>query len=200
MADRSEKELFDAVLAGDEQAFERVYDRYHQRARVIAWRVSHRPDWVDDILNEAWCRAFRLRRTYNPDQPFAAWFAGIVRNVYREQCRKSVATFDASLDDPAGRTAEIDDLDPERIAAQAELLAGLNDCIGRLEPLDARIVRLRFFEEMTLRTVAKEVQISESTLREIRLPAAFRALRRCLDKKGIRFSDIFPAQAGDEMQ
>jgi len=200
MADLSERELFEAISAGDDHAFERIYDRYQQRARLMAWRISHRSDWVDDLLNEAWCRAFRLRKSYDPGRPFAVWLAGILQNVYREHCRKSPTTFDGDADALGAGEGPTDEQDPESTAAEAELLSGLNDCLSRLDPIEARIVRLRFFEEKTLRSIAKEVTIPESTIREVRLPAAYQALRRCLRRKGIPFFEISTAQDRDQMQ
>ncbi len=194
MPDRSEKELLQAVPAGDDRAFERIYDRFQQRIRLMAWRVSHRADWVDDLLNETWCRAFRGRKTYNPDRPFAVWMAGILQNVYREHCRKSPTTLDSAVEVAQTAAGLIDDQSPEKIAAEAEVMEGLNECIARLDDADARIIRLRFFEDLTLRAIAKEVAIPESTIRNVRLPAAYTALRKCLDKKGIKFSEVFPAQ------
>jgi len=203
MPDRSETELFEAIAAGDAVAFERIYDIYQQRARLTAWRISHRADWVDDILNEAWCRAYSQRRLFDPARPFLVWLAGILQNVYREHCRKSPVTYDGDVETQATTTAgspRLDEDSPEKIAAEAELLAGLNDCLERMDPLAVRIVRLRFFEGRTLRLVAQEVNIPESTLREVRLPAVYRALRQCLARKGIEISQVFPAQAGGPRQ
>lgn len=200
MADRLDRELFEAVKTGDDAAFERIYDRYQQQARLIAWRISHRPDWVDDLLNEAWCRAFRQRKTYNPNHAFPVWMAGILQNVYREHCRKSPTTLDGDPNDPASPLAKVDARAPEQIAAEAELLAELHDCINRLNPEDARIVRMRFFEEMTLRAVAAAISLPESTIRELRLPSAYKALRQCLARKGVRFSELFPAHGDVESQ
>jgi RNA polymerase sigma-70 factor (ECF subfamily) len=198
MNDRTEAELFERVVSGDEEAFERVYDRYHQRVRLVAWRISHRPDWVDDLLNEAWCRAFGQRMSYDPARPFVVWMAGILRNVYREECRKSPSTLDSQLGHARPADSQIDDVSPERIAAEAELLGGLNECVDRLGEEDARVIRLRFFEGKTLRQTGQEVRIPESTLRDVRIPAIFKTLRLCLESKGIRFSGIFPAQAGGD--
>lgn len=200
MADRSDRELFEAVKTGDDAAFERIYDRYQQQARLIAWRISHRPDWVDDLLNEAWCRAFRQRKTYNPDHAFTVWMAGILQNVYREHCRKSPLTLDGDPDDVGAPLSKVDVRDPEQIAAEAELLAELHDCINRLDSEDARIVRLRFFEDKTLRAVADTLNIPESTIRGLRLPTAYKTLRQCLARKGVRFSELFPAHGDDEPQ
>lgn len=200
MTDRSEKELFDAMLTGDEAAFERVYDRYNQVVRVIAWRISHRADWVDDILNETWCRAFRQRTSYKPAYRFQVWMSGILQNVYREHCRKSPLTFDAGDEAEATGQLGIDERRPDDFVEEAELLLGLNDCVARLSSQDAKIIDLRFFQEMTLRSVAKELRIPESTLREVRLPAAYEDLRSCLGKKGMRILDLFPAQTPGKMQ
>ncbi len=200
MPDRSEQELFDDVHSGDDAAFERVYDRYHHKARLMAWRISHRADWVDDLLNETWCRAFRLRKSYNPDRPFPHWLAGILQNVYREHCRKSPTTFDGDPDEATPVAPALHEETPEALAADAELLAELNDCVGRLDDRDSQIIRLRFFEGLTLRAIAKEVTIPEATIREVRIPAALAAIRRCLSKKGIRDSEVFPAHGPDERQ
>jgi RNA polymerase sigma factor (sigma-70 family) len=201
MTEPIETRLGQAIRSGDQAAFEQAYDRYRQRVRVIAWRISHRADWVDDLLNEAWCRAFSQRQSYNPEVPFPVWLAGILQNVYREQCRRSLAAARAQADREARRAVQSGaDASPAEIAGEAELLEGLNDCVGRLSVEDARIVELRFFKGMPLRSVAKEVGIPESTLREARLPAAFEALRRCLERKGIRTSQLFSAQRGDESE
>ncbi|HVP12625.1 MAG TPA: RNA polymerase sigma factor [Phycisphaerae bacterium] len=195
MADRSEAELGQAIRAGDQKAFERAYDLYHQRVRLMAWRISHRPDWVDDLVNEAWCRAFRQRVTYDPGIPFPVWMGGILQNVYREHCRSSrVRTAGGEATGGAAGQAAVGPQSPAEIAAEAEWLEGLNDCVQRLEPKDAEIIRLRFFRDLPLRVVAKEVGIPESTLREVRLPAAYRALKKCLEQKKIRFSEVFHAQ------
>ncbi len=200
MADRSEKQLFVDLGAGDDSAFERIYDLYQERVRLTAWRISHRPDWVDELVNEAWCRAFEGRRGFDQGRPFLVWMAGIVLNVYREHCRSSPTTLGGPGDLRPADGGKKDELGPEKIASEAELLVGLNDCMARLEPKEAEIIRLRFFEGKTLRIVAKEVTVPEATLRERDLPRILQALRRCMESKGLKISEIFSAQGGLELQ
>lgn len=195
MAYRSDKELFEAVAAGDDRAFEAAYDRFQRQTRLMAWALSRRADWIDDLLNETWCRAFKLRRSYRAETPFPVWLAGILRNVYREHCRTSPTTIEPEVE----RGGEVRET-PEQLAAEAELLAGLNECVSRLSRVDTLIVRLRFFENHPLRYVAQEVGVAESTLRESRLPEIYRTLQACLEKKGLRLSELFPAQEGGELQ
>ena len=49
MSKRWEEQLFEAIREGDELAFERIYDLYQTRVRLVAWKISHRGDWVDEI-------------------------------------------------------------------------------------------------------------------------------------------------------
>jgi RNA polymerase sigma-70 factor (ECF subfamily) len=198
MADRDEEALLKAIREGQESTFERVYDAFHERVRLLAFRISHRPDWVDDLLGEAWTRAFRQRTAYDPARPFLVWMAGILRNVYREHCRSSPTTWDQ---DPDEKSEERSDLaTPEALAEEAELLASLNDCVGRLSKEEADIVRLRFFEGQTLRSISQKLGLPEATLREIRLPAIYKTLRKSLSDRGIEIYEIFPAQDGPERQ
>ena len=201
MTDAAEAALLKAIASGNERAFEQAYDLYHERVRVMSWRIVRRGDWLDEIVNESWSRAFAGRTSYNPERPFLVWMAGILHNVYREHVRASPTTIGLPTgdEDSTGR-GETDGQNPEVIAGEAELLLALNDCFSRLSPEDARIVRLRFFENMTLRSIAKEVALPESTLREQRLPAALEQLRRCLKAKGVDFSQLFSAQTAGHSQ
>jgi RNA polymerase sigma factor (sigma-70 family) len=177
------------IPTGDERAFEQAYHAYGQRVRLMAWRICRRQDQIDDMVSEAWIRAFRERANYDATRPFPLWIAGILKNVYREMARAN-----ASANRPANvenRAGAVDDLDPESIVADAQQLDALNDCVSALGATDQRIVSLRFFEGMTLRLVAKEVSVAEATLRESRLPAIFESLRACLDKKGVPIPEIF---------
>ena len=196
MSQRWESQLFDAIREGDERAFERLYDLYQQRVRLVAWRILHRPDWLDDILNESWCRAFAQRRDFDASRPFLVWMAGIVRNVYREDCRRSplVLARDDTDTIPTHSDGESAEVSPEQLAADAELLAGVNECVAKLTSEDARIVQMRFFQSLSLREVGQIMGLAESTLRDVRIPAIYKSLRKCLESKGIRFSEVFPAQ------
>lgn len=199
MPDTSDDVLFAAIRRGDEAAFERLYDRYAERVRIAGWKTSHRADWVEEIVHEAWCRAFRMRDTFDGRYPFMVWMAGIVQNVYREHCRQSPLT----VADPTaeqGRAAKVDPVSPEKVASAAEILAALNDCLSRLDAADQRLIRLRFFDSLPLRSVAQELKTPESTIREHRLPAALKRLQDCLAKKGIRISEVFSAQGADDLQ
>lgn len=180
------------LARGDPRVFETLYVRYNQRLRLVAWRICRRGDWIDDLTSETWRRAFERKDHFDPTRDFLVWLTGILRNVAREQARRRRG------DEPAPE--QLDAIEPERIAAEAELLAALNDCVAALPPADRELVRLRFFEGRTLREVAERMKMPEATLRESRLPEACERLRDCLRSKGLEDFSLFSAQDGTFLQ
>lgn len=195
MADADESRMLQRIAAGDDSAFEAAYTLFEGRVRAVAWRIVRRADWLDEIVNEAWTRAYTARTSYNSERPFLVWMAGILQNVHREHARASPTTLgDVSPEaDPHG-ASESNGQSPETLVSEAEVMLALNDCFSRLSPEDARIIKLRYFENMTYRSVATELGIAESTLREHRIPDALEQLRRCLRKKGVEIPQLFSAQ------
>ena len=199
MSETPLNDILKAAAAGDEDAFRKLYDRFHQRVRLIAWRISRRADWLDDLLNEAWCRAYAQRTRFDPDRDFLVWMVGIVRNVYREFIRQGRLTL-AQTTGEGEIEVESDDVSPEALAQEAEVLEALNACVEALPEVEAQIVRRRFFLNQTLREVAQAAGMPEATLRATRLPDIVEKLRRCLSKKKIMISEIFPAHRDREPQ
>lgn len=199
MSETVEQADLSALRNGDERAFERVYASFHTRVRLVAFRVSHRNDWIDDLANETWCRAFNQRKNYGPETPFLVWMAGILRNVYREFCRDSRRTIGDAARAAVDTAGKVDQISPELVAHEAEVLDALNGCVALLGEQEAKIVQLRYFKGMTLRLVADKVKIPEATLREA-IEKITDQLRRCLERKKIDFSEIFSAQEAREIQ
>jgi RNA polymerase sigma-70 factor (ECF subfamily) len=195
MSDVPDEVLFQQVSDGDPRAFETLYHRYNVRLRLAAWRMTRRGDWLDDLANETWRRAFEGRASFDPMRPFLVWLVGILRNVVREHLRQR------SEEPLSGApTEKVDPLDPYRLAAEAEMLEALEECVGALSAEDRDVVRWRFFEGVSLREVAVRLRVPEATLRTVRLPAICERLRLCLKHKGVAISQVFPAQEGDVLQ
>src|SRR5678816_1897186 len=56
--ERSDADLVDAVLAGDESAFELLFERHRRRVGVIAGRFFQQPEQIEEILQESFTKAY----------------------------------------------------------------------------------------------------------------------------------------------
>jgi RNA polymerase sigma-70 factor, ECF subfamily len=73
--------LLTAARAGDEAAFDTLYDRHADRVRRLIRRWVSDPDLVDDLCQESWLRAFRGMASFRGDSEFGSWLHSIARNV-----------------------------------------------------------------------------------------------------------------------
>lgn len=82
----TDADLVARVLAGDREAFGRLYDRY---ARLVRAVVSDAARWptVQDLTQECFLRAYQnLARLRQPNR-FGHWVVSIARQVVRERRR-----------------------------------------------------------------------------------------------------------------
>jgi RNA polymerase sigma-70 factor (ECF subfamily) len=192
------------AAAGEDAAFEALYVRFAEPVRTVAWRLCRRQPLSDDLANEAWCRAYRLRASFDPSRAFFSWVCGILQNVWREHARSTAgdAAGDIGASNPHMAALIPDPEDFDEAVSQAEMLTALNDCVTRLSDDDQKLIRWRFFDGESLRAVAQRLGIAEATVRGNRLPAAMKQLESCLKKKGVS-AEIFgfsAAQDGPRLQ
>ncbi len=105
------------VLTGDIEAFSLLVDRHHARCLRVATHLLGSPDDAEDVVQDAFLRAYRHLGSYREQERFGSWLSRIVVN----QCRSRVAKESRyeSLD------ALPDDLDAVSPAAETRTDAAL---------------------------------------------------------------------------
>ena len=158
----SDAELVDRVLAGDHTAFTTVVRRHDDRLRGLADKLlSGDRERMDDVLQDAYIRAFRALGTFRRDAHLGSWLYRIVYNACIDELRRAnrrpapVDVTDAAWDRPSAGPG------PERTvtAADAALraLAALPD--------DQRItVVMVDGEGLDNQTVAKLLDVAPGTV------------------------------------
>ncbi len=84
-----DSELVARTLAGDREAFGRLYDRFARLVRAVVYRVGTEPQVVNDLTQECFLRAYRNLARLQHRERFGAWVVGIARQVAREHRRSS---------------------------------------------------------------------------------------------------------------
>lgn len=87
-AGADEEHLVERVLAGDEAAFDRLYERYLPRVMgFVRKRLSNRAD-TEETVQEVFIAVFSSLGSFRGDAPFAAWVLGIARRVVANRFKK----------------------------------------------------------------------------------------------------------------
>ena len=88
--ERSDKELIDTYLKGNQEAFGELYERY--RRPLYSYLNQMMPGQgatVDDIFQTTWIKAIDNLAKYKDQQTFLAWLVRIGRNNAIDHFRKS---------------------------------------------------------------------------------------------------------------
>lgn len=150
-----DRQVVDAVLAGDREAFRVLVDRESWSVINVCRRVLGDPTEAEDAAQDTFTRAYQALATYRGDGPFGAWLRRIALRVAiaRLATRRQTSRLDDELVDP--RVARLSSGEnPETLYLGLEYRADVIDAIATLPATQRDVVLLRFFDDLTLQDIA----------------------------------------------
>lgn len=180
----AESILVERARSGDSEAFaELIRDRYPRLVSSVRRIVRNDAD-AEDIVQDALLSAFVHLADYQHKASFSTWLFRITVNRAVEFLRKVRHGTVALEDLRARRGAEPDSwpaesITPETICLSREADRILQDCIGRLRPLQRTVLALVELQGLGNQDVATQLRVSDSTVKT-RLHRGRRKLRRLL--------------------
>jgi RNA polymerase sigma-70 factor (ECF subfamily) len=186
----SDEVLCERVAGRDEAAFDRLVERYQQRAFRIAWSILRDAEEARDVSQEAFIRLYQTAGSFAGRARFSTWFYRIVVNLCLDHRRKrrwwrhvfareerADAEDGGGLDEhPAPAVDPVDAMEHERA------LANVWAAVARLSPQQRAALVLQVQEDLSLKEIAAVLGCSEPTAR-VHLHRALSALRRTLRKE-----------------
>lgn len=186
--ERSDEQLMDAVMAGDQPALAALVTRHHAPLLGYLYRlVDGDRQLADDLVQETLLRMLR-QRTYQTGRPVKPWLYAIATNLARDHF-KSAAVRRAWRDgDGPGALAYLADGDPspEDRALASERGREVRAALARLGEEHRVVLMLRYYQGFTLQEIAETLQIPLGTVKS-RLSVGVRRLRDLLSpvEKGV---------------
>jgi len=157
---------------GDHLAFAQVVDHYDRRLRRLAYRLLEDRDRMDDVLQEAYVKAFRSLPRFRGDAVLGTWLYRIVYNACIDDLRshKAVSSLDDFVDAADTRPG------PDDVAvARGDLISALS----ALPPDQRAAVLLVDAEGLDYSEAAKALGVAAGTIGS-RLARARAGLRLAL--------------------
>ena len=165
-------ELAGRVRAGDREAFEALLHRHDRAMLQFADFVLHDRSAAEDAVQEAFIMAWKERAQLQDPGSFGPWLRRILLREClrwrRNRFWRMVALPDTMV---APRRDSADHLD-------------IADAVRRLTPRLRAVIFLHYYEDQTLKQVATELGIPESTVKT-RLYDALRRLETLLPEYGV---------------
>lgn len=192
---RSDEDIVERVKAGDSALFEIIMRRYNQRLYRVARSILHDDAESEDVMQDAYVRAYQHLDQFAGLAPFSAWLTRIAVHEALSRLRirqRHLQLDDVDEDGELGMNMAETSLDPEQNASRAELGHLLEEALLEL-PLQLRaVVMLRDVEELSTAETAEVLEISEENVK-VRLHRG-RAMARdwLYSRAGAKAKDAFP--------
>src|SRR3954464_7895104 len=176
--------LVAAVRAGDDRAFERLYERYHRRIAAYIYGMVNDYARAEDIAQDVFMSALRRMRETDRSIAFKPWIYEIAKNAAIDQFRRSRRAEEVSYDADDGLAAAdygrlvTTGPTPDVAVDQKMSLDHLCGAFGGLSETHHEILVMRELEGLSYREIGERLGMSrpsvESTL--------FRARRRLTEE------------------
>ena len=154
----------EAVNQNDEQAYAMLMENYKKPVYHMVLKMVRNVDDAEDLTIEAFAKAFKNLHKFKKDYTFSTWLFRIATNNAIDFIRKKkldTTSLNSSYTDDSGANINIDlpdkGLNPQEMAIKMQKIELIQMFVTKLPAKYQRLVRLRYFDELSYDEIAKEL-------------------------------------------
>ncbi|MEL7148391.1 MAG: sigma-70 family RNA polymerase sigma factor [Bacteroidota bacterium] len=158
------KLIDEAVQEGSEQAYADLMERYKKPVYHMILKMVRNVDDAEDLTIEAFAKAFKNLARFKKDYTFSTWLFRIATNNAIDFIRKKkldTYSLNTSFSDDNGEAVTIDvedsNLNPAEETIKSQKIELIRMFVTKLPSKYQRLVRLRYFDELSYEEIAKEL-------------------------------------------
>ena len=170
-------ELVTAAKAGDKAAFTTLVEATTAEMYTLAYRLTGNAEDAQDVVQEAYVRAYKGLKKFRGDAEFTSWMYRITANCANTHLVRASRHRHDDIDETQELTDERPG--PEDRLASSDERSELNLALQSLSPEMRAVVVLRDVYDLPHEAIAAELGISEGAAK-VRLHRARRKLRERL--------------------
>ena len=162
----------EAVNQNDEQAYAMLMESYKKSVYHMVLKMVRNIDDAEDLTIEAFAKAFKNLHKFKKDYTFSTWLFRIATNNAIDFIRKKkldTTSLNSSYTDDSGANINIDlpdkGLDPQEMAIKSQKIELIQMFVTKLPAKYQRLVRLRYFDELSYDEIAKELESPLGTVK-----------------------------------
>jgi RNA polymerase sigma-70 factor, ECF subfamily len=180
----TDEDLVEAAKTGDHTAFVELWTRHSKTAFNMAYRITGNREDAEDVVQDAWIKAYVHLNTFDGRAKFSTWLTRIAINSALLILRRKRARPETSMEITDGETWqhwEIADetKNVEELYARHERVEHLRQAICRLQPTLRNVVEIHQSKDWSIKEIADLAGISVAATKS-RLLRARKILRGAL--------------------
>jgi len=167
----NDEDLCYLLSAGGEKsrsAFEEIYSRYSTKLYTYCKKIGGSDENAQDIFQDTFIKAIATiqQGRYVESGKFLPWINRIAHNLIIDHFRreKNENTFSAdAVDYDIVNNAKLSEKSVEDTLSNEQVLADVVHLIDMLPPSQQRVIRMRFFEDLSFKEIAERTDVSINT-------------------------------------
>lgn len=159
--------LVKQVIEGDSAAFDALFTRHRDTIYAMLLKFTGNSDDVEDLMQEAFMKAYLKIGLYDPKYDFGAWIYTIARNTFVDfnRSRKSNALNPQNLPLESGNSSQVSAPTPEDYIINAQQQTQIERYIAMLPKDYRRLFELRFIDEYSYEEIAEKLEMKLGTVK-----------------------------------
>jgi RNA polymerase sigma-70 factor (ECF subfamily) len=164
--------LIDMAVDGDEKAYAKLLQRYRRPVYHVILKMVRNVDDAEDLTIESFGKAFRSLHKFKKDFTFSTWLFRIATNNTIDFIRKkklNTLSIENTYTDDNGDSVSIDvedkNLNPQEETIRAQKEQIMQEFVSMLPPKYQKLVRLRYFNELSYEEIAVELEAPLGTVK-----------------------------------
>lgn len=167
-----DKQLTLAYQAGDDGAYQAIYDRYFARVHNVCRRMLPNAQDAQDATQESFLRVYQALGRFNGRYQLGAWITRIATNVcldhLRAKSRRPTSAFSLDEIEPeSGERIDIDNDTPDEVVIRRAESRRVRKVLSKLPPMHRAAIVLRDFEGLSYEEVAVALNISDGQVKAL---------------------------------
>ncbi len=159
-----ERRLVAAVQNGDRRAFGELIRMHQKRLFRFIYGLTGSFDQTEDIVQEAFIKAFNAMETFRPQYSFYPWLSTIARNLTFNQLRREEKKESLDHKTEIGFDPAAPELGPLEQVLNSEGQKRFYEALKALPEQYRTVFVLRHFEDMDYSQIASQLKIPTGTV------------------------------------
>jgi RNA polymerase sigma-70 factor (ECF subfamily) len=171
---KRDRALVRLAKKGDRQAFKELVTMYEGRAKAVALGIMGNRDDADDIVQEAFVKAYRNIASFRGQSSFYTWLYRIIHNLSIDASRRAYRRYEVSTDDSArldyaasqgtssNYIAHVDN--PDQYMRRVEIRKRFSEALSSLSPEHRAVITLREIDGLSYSEISDVVGCTKGTV------------------------------------
>lgn len=193
-------EAVQKAMKGDQEAYTYLYEKTYTKCFYLARKFLNSEHTAQDIVQDAYVKAFKSLDTLEDPEKFPSWIGTIVSNLSKNELKRRKVTLFSETENEDGQDISdtfVDDrvsVQPEIVMDQNETTRLMKEIIDTLTDEQRICVTMFYMEQMSVKEMASVLEVSENTVKS-RLNYGRQKIKDKvldLEKKGTKLYGLAP--------